>query len=562
MQIILRSLGEAGYIHMPTETENYIDEEILRNAERSVETERAREYEKAEEGEDNEDVFKVEELTDDPILQDVLEHKGGMPEDWELTHSSSGEYVFNGTEIIHTSTGESLTKSIENSQDAGYAAAHHEMLAAWKSGEMLTRLPDFEEQKENGDVVLHITHMIRGADNSVSYEIRSTIISRREEEELPIVEDIVEHEEAVAHVGFQEELEIVPQERVEVAFETSEYMHETAFDSSTPVEVTFETPVVQEVTPTIAVEQRTETVVENATGSVISEPNEAPRGTAARYPAKFSEAYPASPRLCRVLHSPSSPQQAAGYSAKEKKEVAQESWLYDFLKENIYVPEEERSEVQRPTSVAEIVEEKAVVEHAVAAKVEVAPVSPMEQPLLHQEAPLPHAEYTSPQQHIIKQVREVVIPKIERAIEVPKIKIEQANDTRPVIEKVEYKQSMTGVESPKTQVLAFLEKSSGKTVRSAPEIVRPATKNEHAREPLKDTPTVTDAEKSERKLGGEEIVLRVLGLPTAPRVIREPGFARVEGLRPLRYSPPPNDEAPVRSSNRNTLNGISMSRAA
>ncbi|MDO8552529.1 MAG: PIF1 family DEAD/DEAH box helicase [bacterium] len=47
--------------------------------------------------------------------------------------------------------------------------------------------------------------------------------------------------------------------------------------------------------------------------------NEAPRSSAARYPAKFFEAYPASPRLRRVLHSPSSPQQAAGYSAKEKK---------------------------------------------------------------------------------------------------------------------------------------------------------------------------------------------------------------------------------------------------
>ncbi|HEY4522680.1 MAG TPA: hypothetical protein VJH91_03555 [Candidatus Paceibacterota bacterium] len=121
---------------------------------------------------------------DDPALRDILEYKGGMPEDWELTHVGKDEYIFTGSDIVNAKTGESWTEQIGTTASPEEMAMHQEMFHQWSAGgEQLFRLPDYVEQTPDGEL-LSVTHLILGPDMRVSYEIRTTLLRSAEEEDL------------------------------------------------------------------------------------------------------------------------------------------------------------------------------------------------------------------------------------------------------------------------------------------------------------------------------------------------------------------------------------------
>ena len=502
---------------MPTETEHYTDEEILRDAERGIDAERTPEF---TDDEEREDELEITKETDDPALQDILLHKGGHPEDWELTYKGTGEYVFNGSEVINAKTGESWTKKIEGESDEANIATHHAMLEQWKNGESLTRLPDFEEEKDNGDVVLHVTHMIRGADNSVTYEIRSTVISQREEEDVVAVDEEAEKTETYAHVEFQEDTLAVAEEYVEPLPETAAYAHETTFDSSTPIEMSSETPAAQEVAPTIRTEQRLEIVSEN------------PSGEAAE---------------------------------KTEEKIAPDAWLYDLLKDNIFVPAPKQHETQESAPViAEKFNTEVIVEQPIMIPPEVVSV---EQPIKRPEpfvAPIVE-QVPSHIETVTGLVSEVAVPTVEyrqtvgKVEQVPVEKREMKMVAEPVarVEKVQPIILKTPGLRKREVILRPEVHSEKKPVETVAGTVREKPRDDE----MVGGPSVVEP-KTERALTGQEILLRAIGLPTISRVqTRE--FAHMEGLRPARYSPPQQDEQRTpRSSGRvSSLNGISMRRA-
>ena len=518
-------LGQSFLFCMPTEIEHYTDEEILRDAERGIEDGRTHEDVADKEFEKAEDDVEFPKETEDEALQDILEYKGGHPEDWELTHRSSGEYMFDGSEMINTKTGESLTKQIENGFDDGYIAAHHDTLELLKGGESMIMLPDHEDE----DGVLHVTHLLLGPDNSITYEIRSTKIHEREDEEIFYAEEATGRPGAHQQVEFYEETVITPEERVETVAETMEHTNETVFEGSTPVEQVFGTPITQEVTPLVAVEQRTETVQENPTIEVVNE---------------------------------------------TKEETKETSWLSRFLRsESPTLAQEEHNSLESlPVFVGntEVVEVGEQVILEVRSEVEVAPVVDFELPervteQVVNENDASHIEHlpASAQQtvEIQREIFDAIIEQKQPVVEVKPItlKIERSEpaakiEQRPIVVKTPEIRHPEVVKTPeKVRPEIKREKNVTELVRSTP--VR--------QELSKDVPTSFENSKKERvALSGNEILLRSLGIPTVSRAINARESMNPEALRSSRYSPPQNDNAPVQTTNRRSLNGIRMRRVA
>ncbi len=494
---------------MPTETEHYTDEEILRDIERDLEAEKAREdFENDEK--DFEDESEISKETDDPALQDILEHKGGQIEDWELTHRSSGEYMFDGKGIVDTRTGESLTEKIDSGYDDGYRAAHHETLELLKSGESMIRLPDYIEERA-GEEILHVTHLLRAPDGSVSYEIRSTMIGEDEEDDEFEGEETSESSEKDHHVEWHESPQEVVEEQIEVVQETVAHMHETTFYSGVPAETYFETPIVNEAAPEIA---------------------------------------------------------------EEKEEVAEKSWLSRFLAPESPTPEPVREKIFESLPVfVESVEEKGAEppveqaklaqqeQEASPASKELAVESP-EAAVKIEPAPL----FNEP---ITRLIREVVIPKMEQRIVEEKglEETELSIAEKPEVEVVRESLPLGEHRARHEEIINI--KSSGETreqdhvVRSSVERERLPAQTTHEKPARAETIDIPAAEetRSERVMTGAEILQRALGIPTTPRFVATRESVNPEVLRPTRYSPPQNDNTPVQTTSRRTLNGISMRRA-
>jgi hypothetical protein len=517
--------------NMPTETEHYIDDELLRDAERGIENERTPEFADDDE-KDTEDEAEILGETGDPVLDDVLRYKGGEPEDWELTHRSSGEYMFNGSEMINAKTGESLTAQIESGYDAGYITAHHETLEMLKSGESLIMLPDYEDE----DGVLHVTHLLLGPDNGITYEIRSTRVSERVDEEIFEVEEVTEEATTQNHIEFYEETVLTPEQRVETAPETFEHVHETTLDS---------------LAADVGTEQQTEIVIEKTTE--VSEIKEEVKETS--WLSRFLR--PESPALTPEENNSleSLPVFTENLDVGEARLAQQEnmqrgeSTINSEVRAYEYEIEVERKEhnVEQPTYHSE---------SFVTAQIEHVPASTQQTVEIQREI---FEAIVEQKQSVVEKIES---PAVERSAEKVQHSVEE---TRLTVAKVEQEPSRANIESSKTQVLAFLRESNGKTAESSHESGQPLAKNTERAygESFKDAPTSFENSKNERLAqSGNEILLHSLGIPFAPRLTNAREVTNLEKPRSTRYSPPQNDNASVPTTSRRTLHGIRMRRAA
>lgn len=100
----------------------------------------------------------------DPITADLLDYKGGTPEQWTLEQTGDG-YTFDGEQVRDNKTGEAWQ---------GFTLETIEQL---RTSEFV-RLPDYEEAGK-----FTVTYLIKGHDNSIRYEMRTTELREPEDTE-------------------------------------------------------------------------------------------------------------------------------------------------------------------------------------------------------------------------------------------------------------------------------------------------------------------------------------------------------------------------------------------
>jgi len=150
---------------MPTETENFLDEEYLTDLEDGIEDAPSVESESQETFEyDQQEATEAAEIraTIESGQQAVLEQKGGEAEDWQLEYRGDSGYRFDGRDIRDPSG------AVWNNADT---SLHQEMLAQWREGGSgVFFLPDHREQTDDGEV-LYVTQLILDQGGGVTYEI-------------------------------------------------------------------------------------------------------------------------------------------------------------------------------------------------------------------------------------------------------------------------------------------------------------------------------------------------------------------------------------------------------
>jgi hypothetical protein len=152
---------------MPTEIEEFTDEELEQELDNEVES--AVEREVSEDSEfDTEGPIESEEERElvEPGKQAVLDQKGGEPDDWNLEYKGNSGYRFDG-ENVRDPDGNIWVNEDE--------ALHQEMLAQWSEGGSTNFfLPDYVETTEESET-LFITTMILSEKGDLSYEIHSRV---------------------------------------------------------------------------------------------------------------------------------------------------------------------------------------------------------------------------------------------------------------------------------------------------------------------------------------------------------------------------------------------------
>jgi len=233
---------------MPTETEDFVDEEFLTDAEESVENTSSAEYEEREtfelsDNETNKDAEPQELI--EPNRQAVLDQKGGEPSDWQLEYKGDSGYHFDGQDVRDPEG------NVWTNEDT---ALHQEMVAQWKEGgSAIFFLPDYREQMEDREI-LYVTQLILSEKGGVTYEIHKheTIYPKDE----GVVEKKEEYTEALAGLrldtteDFRDANELESGAETPMSIEAAEGL---GMNDSEPVEVADEISP-QEVIPTIETE--------------------------------------------------------------------------------------------------------------------------------------------------------------------------------------------------------------------------------------------------------------------------------------------------------------------